>query len=184
MYGMQHFNLHILIYQIFKSNLLQARPTHMYRNAKRGRKMNPLSLNLRNKRSRIQTKMKVKAKVQLLLINMKSTYLLCNNTCSILVVMFNTYFLWKFSCQFASDVPIKGYVLSNNRPVLILWIFVVLQVFFRLFSWQFISGVLRVFSGDIYCRFFFWCLLFFRFQWWGQWRRNIRNLWKLWSDRT
>ena len=60
MYGMQHFNLHILIYQIFKSNLLQARPTHMYRNAKRGRKMNPMSKNLRNKLSRIWTKMKVK----------------------------------------------------------------------------------------------------------------------------
>ena len=66
--------LYILIHQIFKPNLPQARPA-MYRNAKRERKMN-----LRNKLSRIRTKMK--SKVLFLLFIIKST--LCR------VVMMNT----------------------------------------------------------------------------------------------
>ena len=62
LYGKQHVNADILIYQIFKSILLQARPAAMYRNAKKGRKMNPLPLNLRNKLN-IQTKVKSETKV-------------------------------------------------------------------------------------------------------------------------
>ena len=68
--GISSLILYILIYQIFKPNLPQARPA-MYRNAKRERKMNLLLQNLRNKLSRIRTKMK--SKVLFLLFIIKST---------------------------------------------------------------------------------------------------------------